>query len=100
MRDRDVAVVGLRPAHTDLIARRAEQPADVRGHIREEPARIFVLGDAPARQLGLEAIDRATAVRVQQATQELPGKLVDDALLPGLQRDRTTVLASKPVLRE
>ena len=78
VRDRDVALVGLRPAQAELLARRAEQPADVRGHVREEPARILVLGDAPARQLGLEAVDGAAPVGVQQPAQELPRVLLDD----------------------
>jgi hypothetical protein len=66
VRDRDVAVVGLRPAQTELLAGRAEQAADVRRQVREEPARILVLGDATARKLGLEAVDGAAAVRMQQ----------------------------------
>ena len=63
-------------------------------HVREEPARILVLGDATARQLGLEAVDGAAAVGVQQAAQEPPRMLLDDPLLPRLEHDRPLVLAA------
>ena len=68
-----VARVRQRPAHAEHVARRTEQPADVAGQVREEVARVGVLGDAPAGQRCLEAVDRATAVGVDQAPCELAG---------------------------
>ena len=50
MRDRDVARVRLRPADPEPLAVLAEQVADVRRAVREEPAWIGVLRDPPARQ--------------------------------------------------
>jgi hypothetical protein len=63
-------------------------------------ARVGVLGDAAARQRRAEAVDRAAAVGVDQAADEVAGVAVDDRLLPGFERDRTLVLATRAVLRE
>ena len=47
VRDADVAVVRLRPAHAEPLAVLAEQPADVGREVGEEVARILVLGTRP-----------------------------------------------------
>jgi hypothetical protein len=93
-------VVGLRPADPEPLAVLAEQRADVGREVGEEVARILVLGDPPARQLRLEAVDAAAAVRVDQPAQEGPRERVHDRALPVGEHDRPLVLAPRARLRK
>jgi hypothetical protein len=70
------------------------------GDMLEKNQRGLVLLDAAAGQLGLEAVDRAAAVRVQEAAQELPRMRLDDLLLPRLEDDRPLMLATAAMLGE
>jgi len=90
----------LRPADAEPLAVLAEERADVCRQVREEVARILVLGDPPARQLRLEAIDRPAAIAVDQTAQELLRVAVDDLPLPIREHDPAQVLAARTGLRK
>lgn len=71
----------------------AEDLQDVRRRVREEVSRVGILPS-------LHAIDHATAIGVNQATQQLPWVSADDLLLPRLKPDRSPMFHTGPVLRK
>jgi hypothetical protein len=89
------------PAVRDVetVQRGATQGEDVEGLVAEDVAGVLVALELPG-DTAAGPVRHATAVGVEQATQEWPGVLVDDALLPFLERDRPRVLGAGPVLRK
>ena len=73
---------------------------DVFGEVAEEVTRIPVFRDPPAGQGGTKAVDTATAVRVNQASNQGAGMDARELALPGLQLDRARMLVPSPVLWE
>jgi len=91
-------VVALRPADAEAITRVAEEPANVRREVREELARIRILGPTAGRELRAEAVHVATAVGVDETADELVEMSLHDRLLPKREDDRAGVLAARPDL--
>ena len=91
--DRDRCRLRVAMADPQRVAGVAEDLRDVGRRVREEVSRIGILPS-------LHAIGHATAIGVDQATQQLPWVSGDDLLLPRLKPDRSPVLHTGPVLRK
>jgi hypothetical protein len=79
------------PGDLQVVEGRSEEADDVLGSVREvvpDALHAAVVRDDPA------------AVTVDEAEDELLGGLVDEGLLPGLERDSAVVFSAGAVLRE
>jgi hypothetical protein len=90
---RDVASVHSARFDPELVACRREEVSDVIGCVREVVAGVLV-----GLAADTDAIDEATAIGVDQSTDELLRVLLDKPLLPARQLDPAKVLGSCPML--
>src|ERR1700733_7732652 len=87
------------PGDPEAVERLPAQPVYVGRHVDEQIPRVLVAAIA-ALNRAPDPVDKPAAVRVKEATSEIPGVSANDLLLPLLELDLALVLPPGPMLRK